>query len=131
MGNEQIQTREKQPVEREQTRSGWYFRPDVDIVERAEDFLVTADLPGVDESHVRVHLEGGVLAIDADPALEPDPKWRPLHEEYRFGGYHRQFTLTDRIDTEHISASLRDGVLELQLPKVDRHRPRSIPVQAG
>lgn len=126
-----IEPRRKQEVEREQTRSGWYFRPDVDIVERPEEYLVTADLPGVDEENVRVHLENGVLSIDADPAFQPDSSWTTLHEEYRVGGYHRQFALGDRIDEEGISAALRDGVLELHLPKVDRHRPRAIPVQAG
>jgi HSP20 family molecular chaperone IbpA len=127
----EIQTREKQEAQRERTRSGVTFVPDVDIVERADEFVVTADMPGTDEKHVRIQLENGVLSIDADPGLEPDPRWTPLYQEYRSGGYHREFTLTDRVDGERIAATLRNGVLELHLPKLDRHRPRTIAVRAG
>ena len=126
-----LQTQEKPTVEREGTRPGPVFRPDVDIVERADEFFVTADLPGVDEANVRIHLEGGVLAIDADPAIQTDPAWTPLYAEYRSGGYHREFRLGDAVDGERIQASMRDGVLQLHLPKTERHRPRQIPVQAG
>ena len=63
----EIETREKQEVEREQTRPGLVFRPDVDIVERADEFLVTADLPGVDEQHVDVRLEkAGYEAVQTE-----------------------------------------------------------------
>ena len=127
----EIEAREKQVVEREQTRPGIVFRPDVDIVERAREFLVTADLAGVDEQHVDVRLENGVLALRADLAVEPDPDWQPIYDEDRVGNYYREFTLSDRIDVNEIEASMKDGVLELRLPKAERHRPRNIEVKAG
>ena len=127
----QVQNVEKQAVEREGVRPGPAFRPDVDIVERAEEFVLWADLPGVDEQHVDVKLEDGVLSIDASLAAQPDEAWRPVYAEYRFGGYHREFRLTDAIDAQQIRASMKDGVLELHLPKTDKHRPRQIAVQAG
>jgi HSP20 family protein len=127
----EIETREKQEVAREQTRPGLVFRPDVDIVERADEFLVTADLPGVDEQQVDIRLENGVLSIRAGLAVEPEPEWRPLYDEYRVGSYYREFALSDRIDVNGIQASMKDGVLDLHLPKAERHRPRSIEVRAG
>ena len=126
-----LQTQAKSALEREGTRPGPVFRPDVDIVERADEFVVTADLPGVDGDHVSVKLEDGVLAIDADLATEPSAGWTPLYTEYRPGGYHREFRLTDAVDSERIRATMRDGVLELRLPKTERHRPRQISVTAG
>ena len=126
-----LQTREKQALEREGIRPGLVFRPDVDIVERPEEFLVTADFPGVDEDHIDVKLEEGVLSIDATQAAEVDSSWTPLYAEYGLGGYHREFTLSEAIDTEAIRAKMRDGVLELHLPKSQRHRPRQIEVQSG
>jgi HSP20 family molecular chaperone IbpA len=126
-----LQTREKQAVEREGTRPGPIFRPDVDIVERSEEFIVTADLPGVDREHVSIQLEDGVLAIDAELATAPDPGWTPLYAEYRPGGYHREFRLSDAVDEGRIRATMRDGALELHLPKTERHRPRQIAVQVG
>jgi HSP20 family molecular chaperone IbpA len=127
----EIETREKQEVEREQTRPGIVFRPDVDIVEQAGEFLVTADLPGVDEQHVDVRLEKGNLAIRADLAVEPEPGWQPIYGEYRVGSYYREFALSDQIELNGIQASMKDGVLELHLPKVEKHQPRSIEVKAG
>ena len=126
-----LQTREKQALEREGIRPGLVFRPDVDIVERPEEFLVMADFPGVDEDHIDVRLEEGVLSIDAAQAAEVDSTWTPVYAEYRLGGYHREFTLSEAIDTEAIRAKMRDGVLELHLPKSQRHRPRQIEVKKG
>lgn len=128
---QELEPRAKRAVEREQTRTGPWFRPDVDILERADEFVVMADLPGVDEKHVNVRLEEGVLSIEATPEREPDPGWTPLYAEYQTGGWQREFTISERIDAGKIQASLRDGVLELRLPKLDRHRPRTIQVQAG
>ena len=127
----EIETREKQEVELEQTRPGLVFRPDVDIVERTGEFLVTADLPGVDDQHVDVRLDRGVLSIRAALAIEPEAEWQPLYGEYRVGSYYREFTLSDQIDVNGIKASMKDGVLDLHLPKVEKHRPRSIQVKAG
>ena len=126
-----LQTRTKQAVEREGTRPGPVFRPDVDIVERSDEFYVTADLPGVDQDHVRIHLEEGVLSIDAELTEQPDPSWTRVYAEYRLGGYHREFRVSDAIDADRIQATMRDGVLQLHLPKTEKHRPRQIEVRAG
>jgi HSP20 family molecular chaperone IbpA len=127
----ELEAQPKQPVTRELTRSGPVFRPDVDILELPDEYRVYADLPGTDGEHVQVRLEEGVLSIDGDLALEPDPAWVPLHREYRLGGWHREFQLSDRIAADRISAQMRDGVLEIHLPKAEAHRPRRIEVQTA
>jgi HSP20 family molecular chaperone IbpA len=127
----EIEAREKQEVEREQTRPGIVFRPDVDIVERDGEFLVMADLPGVDDRHVDVRLENGLLSIRGDLAAAPEPEWQRIYHEYRVGSYYREFALSDLIDVNGIEASMKDGVLELHLPKAEKHRPRNIEVKAG
>jgi HSP20 family protein len=129
--SQELQTRPKQAVQLEGTRPGAVFRPDVDIIERGDAFLVIADLPGADAQHVEVRLDNGVLTLDAALAVEPEASWTPRHAEYRLGSYHREFHLSEGIDESGISASMRDGVLELRLPKAERHRPRSIAIQAG
>lgn len=126
-----LEPREKQALEEEGTRPGPVFRPDVDIVERSDAYLIYADMPGVDDKHVHVRLEKGVLSLDAELATAPETSWTPLYLEYRMGGYHRQFRLSEEIDSERVSASMRDGVLELRLPKTEQHQPRQITVQAG
>ena len=126
----ELQSKEKQAVAQETTRSGPVFRPDVDIVERANDFLVTADVPGVRADGVNVRLEEGVLSIDATSSVEPEASWTPVHAEYRVGGWHRRFVLPDRVDAERIQAEMKDGVLELVLPKLAKHQPRRIEVRS-
>lgn len=121
----------KQALEQESTRPGWVFRPDVDILEQKDEFLVFADLPGVDENTVNINLEKGTLRLDAQLATLPGTDWRPLHTEYRYGAYHREFRVSEDIDGSAVSAKMRNGVLELHLPKSEEHKPRSIPVQAG
>jgi len=128
---QEMAPRSKQAVQQEGTRPGWTFRPDVDIVERPEEYLVTADLPGAGEDDVRVELENGVLSIDAQPSVGPDAGWQPLHVEYRLGGYHREFAMGEGIDADGISARMSDGVLEIHLPKTARQRPRRIEVSRG
>jgi HSP20 family protein len=126
-----LEVRDKQALPEEGTRPGPVFRPDVDILERSDAYLIYADLPGVDEEHVHVRLEKGVLSLDAELATSPDASWSPVHTEYHFGTFHRRFRLSEEIDTEGVSASMRDGVLELRLPKTERHQPRRIEVRAG
>jgi HSP20 family molecular chaperone IbpA len=126
-----LEVRDKEAVEREGTRPGLVFSPDVDIFERQDAYVLLADLPGANESSVDVRLEGGILTLDARLATAPDPSWTPLHEEYRFGSYHREFRLSDQIDSGRVSARMRNGVLELQLPKSAAVRPRTIAVQTG
>jgi HSP20 family molecular chaperone IbpA len=127
----ELHSREKQALTQETTRPGPVFQPDVDIIEREADFLVTADMPGVNGHHVDVRLEEGVLSIDATPAVELDPSWNPVHAEYRLGSWHRKFVLPDRIDADRIRAEMKDGVLEVVLPKLERHQPRRVEVRAS
>jgi len=121
----------RQVLEREGIRPGPVFRPDVDIVEQKDTFVVTADLPGVDDRHVVVRLENGLLTIDGALAAEPDSAWTPVYAEYRSGGFHREFRLSEAIDADGIAARMVDGVLEVRLPKRSQHRPRQINVRAG
>ena len=127
----ELEPREKRALEQEGTRPGLVFRPDVDILEQKEAFIVFADLPGVDENSVDVHLEKGTLRLDAQLATRPESDWQPIHSEYRFGSYHREFRISEDIDATGVTARMSNGVLELHLPKSEEHRPRTIPVQSA
>ena len=121
----------RKPVPEEGTRPGPVYRPDADILERADEYLVRVDLPGADEQSVQVRFEKDVLSIQASAGAPPDPTWTPRHAEYQPGGYVREFRLADGIDVDAIRASLEHGVLELHLPKTGRRRSRSIRVAAA
>jgi HSP20 family protein len=127
----ELLARDKQELRTEGTRPGLVFQPDIDILERADGYLIYADLPGVNESSVEVRLEKGILTLEGQLATLPEAGWRPLHSEYRFGSFHREFRISEDIDPTGVSATMRNGVLELHLPKSAERRRRAIPVHAG
>lgn len=129
--NNELQFREKQALQGEGTRPGPIFRPDVDILERKEAYVIYADLPGVDEHSVDVRLEKGTLTLEGRLAPFPDSGWTAVHEEYPSGSYQREFRISEDIDPGGVSAKMNNGVLELLLPKSAERQPRSIPVNAG
>lgn len=125
--NREIEAREKAELTTENTRPGLVFRPDVDILERADAYVIHADMPGASQDTVNINLEKGKLTLDAR-LDEPDEDHRPLHAEYRSGGYHREFRISEDIDPSAVSATMKDGVLELLLPKSAESQPRRIAV---
>jgi len=132
----EMETHNKQEVGnqdegREQTRPGRYFLPDVDIFESEEGLRVWADMPGVDEKDVEVTLKSGMLTIEGMVTLDMYRNLIPVYTEYNIGNYFRQFVVNDDIDAARIEARIRNGVLEVSLPKAETARPRRIDVQAG
>ena len=126
----EIEAREKELLVTEDARSGLVFRPDVDILEEPEAFVIHADMPGASDETVDVRLEKGVLTLHARLAETPS-KGRPLYAEYRDGSYFREFRLSEDIDAANVSARMKDGVLELRLPKTAERKPRRIEVKAA
>ena len=114
----------------ERTRPHKVYAPDVDILERKDEIVVTADLPGVDEKTLDITLEKNVLTIYG--RVEPDipGKQRLAYSEYSIGDYQRAFTLSDEVDKEKIQATVKNGVLRLVLPKSESARTRKIMVSA-
>lgn len=129
----EIATKAKQPLAKsqEQTRPGRYYVPDVNIYELDESLKLWADMPGVKEKDVNVTLKDGVLTIVGQVATDMYAGLRPMYTEYNVGNYCREFALNDDIDESKIRATLRNGVLEVELPKKEKARPRQIEVRSA
>jgi len=130
MTPQEMTTKEKQELtaEQEKTRPGRYYMPDVDILEFPDHLELTADMPGVSEKDVHVTLEDGVLTIQGTVNAAMYEGLSPLYTEYNVGNYFRQFSLHESIDASGIKATMRTGVLDLLLPKVEAAKPRKIEV---
>jgi HSP20 family protein len=115
----------------EKTRPGRHYTPDVDICEFPDHLELSADMPGVNEKEVHITLENDVLTLEGrvDPALYEGLS--PLYTEYNVGNYFRQFSLRESIDSAAIKATMRNGVLELILPKVEAAKPRKIEIKVS
>jgi HSP20 family molecular chaperone IbpA len=113
----------------ELTRCGCYYRPNVDILEQADELVVQADVPGASADGIGIDFEDGTLTIHAQvkPRQADDQDY--LMREYGVGDYRRTFHVSEAIDAGKISAEYADGVLTLRLPKAEAVRPRKIPVR--
>lgn len=114
----------------EHTRSGRYYRPNVDILERGDELLVVADIPGANGESIDVGFEDGVLTIHAKVEPRQPADTRYLLQEYGIGDFWRTFQVSEAIDAGKISAEYADGVLTLHLPKAEAVKPRKIAVKA-
>lgn len=126
-----IQKQETDKVERiERSREARIFNPDVDIVERKNDIMVIADMPGIDEASVDITLENNVLSIYGKVDWDVPDKLKLLHGEYGIGDYQRVFTLSGDVNREKIEATVNNGVLKIILPKAEAAKTKKITVRA-
>ncbi len=108
------------------------FTPEVDIEETPEEFVLRADLPGVSQKDVKVHLTGETLTIRGERRSEATTKENNLLRcERVHGAFERSFTLTSPVRADQVKAAYRDGVLEVLVPKADQARLREIEIKAG
>lgn len=114
---------------REGRASTWM--PLADAYELAESFVVTIELPGVEEADLRIDLDGEDLVVRGS-RKPPEVKAESYHRmERSHGSFARSFRLTAPVDFERIRAELKDGVLRIHLPKSAALKPRQIEVKAG
>ncbi|ACS78129.1 MULTISPECIES: Hsp20/alpha crystallin family protein [Maridesulfovibrio] len=104
------------------------FSPATDIVESEQGFYMYVDLPGVSKEALEIDLDENTLIVSgkAATALGEDEKF--IDQEFCEGEYTRRFTIADVVDRENIKANLKNGVLELFLPKMPEVQPRKIQI---
>jgi HSP20 family molecular chaperone IbpA len=131
--SKELKVLEKQAVTSpaEQTTPGLVFTPAVDIFETEKEITLLADMPGVKADDLTIDLRDNTLTLSADTAAIHGSDEQDILVEYDYGRYYRQFTLGELIDQEKIDAKLTDGVLRLNLPKVEKATPKTITVKSG
>jgi HSP20 family molecular chaperone IbpA len=106
------------------------YRPAVDIVDAPTEMVVFADVPGVDENHLDITLDKNVLTIHGSVEPPTYEGYTPFQTEYGVGDFERTFTLSDDVSRDGIEASVKDGVLQLRLPKTAKSARQKINVVA-
>jgi HSP20 family molecular chaperone IbpA len=120
-----------EPGAAEQTRSGHWYRPNVDIIEKHDELLVLADMPGLGADLIDIRFEDGTLTIHGRVPPRQSADVRYLVREYGIGDFYRTFRVSEEIDASRISAEYRQGVLMLHMPKSEAVKPRTIAVKAS
>jgi HSP20 family molecular chaperone IbpA len=99
----------------------------VDIFETDKGFVLLADMPGVPPEGLEVVAERNELVIRGRVER---PDTTPDYQEFELATYQRAFVLTEDLDVDGIGATLRDGVLRVEIPKSQKVQPKKIPVRA-
>jgi HSP20 family molecular chaperone IbpA len=125
----EIQKREAQALQPERIESGPTYRPNVDIIEKENELLLQADIPGVKAEQIEINYERGQLSIVGRVKPRQKPETAYLLREYGVGDFVRTFQVGEGIDAGKIEAEVRNGVLTLHLPKTEAMKARTIPVK--
>ena len=105
------------------------WSPAVDIYETENEVVLKAELPGVDQKTIDIHVENNTLTLRGERKLEKETKQENYHRiERAYGSFFRSFTLPGTIDQEKIHAGYQDGVLTVQMPKREETKPKQIKV---
>ena len=108
------------------------WAPPLDIHEREDAYVITAEVPGVEPGNIEVTLEDSVLTIRGERRFYDKVEEESFHRvERRFGQFVRQLTLPGQVDGDKIDASYRDGLLTLTVPKSEAAKPKRITVKAS
>jgi HSP20 family protein len=99
--------------------------PKVNVYEYDDQVGVVAEIPGLNKKQLEVSVEDGVLTISGDKhsAFENEGA-KVLRRELKQSSFKRQFELGDLLDGENISANFKDGILSVEVPKLEQEQPK-------
>jgi len=127
--NKDIQKTETKEIKKtELTHDRPIFTPLTDIYEKDDTIWVVCDMPGVDEKQTEISLENDILTVTGHQADATKEKHDLIHHGYQTGIYQRSFSITNQIDKEKIKATIKKGVLSIELPKAEEAKPKKIVV---
>jgi HSP20 family protein len=102
-----------------QRREGTAWRPAVDIFERSDAYLVTVEIPGIKAAEVEITMADGLLTIQGERHVAREAAGEKVHRSERgYGVFRRSLALpSSHVEADKTKASVRDGVLEILVPK--------------
>lgn len=115
----------------EQLSSDVFYTPAVDIWENHDGFTFLMDLPGVKNEDIDIAFDGGVLTVEAKTSPRQGGEHQCLLQEYRVGNFRRSFDISTAIDSDGITAGLKNGELTLWVPKAQAARTRKVAVKSA
>ena len=106
--------------------------PAIDLVETDEHYVLSADLPGLRETDVKIEFEDNVLTISGERRTTEEHDSGGFHRlERAWGTFARSLTLPSGVDADRIEAGFADGVLEVRIPKPEQRKPRRVTIGLG
>lgn len=125
---EMVEVKTKRSWEESLEKESW-VAPLIDIYETADDYFLTAQMPGVSKDNVKIKLEDGHLVIMGRIDYDESLNRKYVLKETETGNFYRRFKISDSIDEQKIDAKLESGVLNVKLPKHERAKPKTIEIK--
>ncbi len=99
--------------------------PKVNVYEYDEKVGIVAEIPGLDKKHLNVEVEDGVLTVSGEKHhIKEDEKAKVLRRELKASSFKRNFELGENLDGENIKATFKNGILNIDIPKVEPEQPK-------
>lgn len=108
------------------------FVPPVDVYEDEHQIMLLAEIPGVEEKDLNLHVENNVLTISGERKFETEKKKENFHRlERHYGRFTRSFTLPPTADTQNVNAEFENGLLKITIGKREEAKPKQIKIVPG
>ena len=105
--------------------------PKVNVTETDNSFYLEAETPGMQDNDINIKVHNGVLTIKGHKLNKSDKEKENYHiREFSSESFERSFRLSDRVNTEKVSAKIENGILNVDLPKHEQMKPLKIEVQS-
>lgn len=114
----------------DESKSGTWA-PAVDVAEEKDKILVRVEVPGMNENDLKVSFEDGLLTVSGERQFERKDDRNYHRIERTYGTFTRTFSLPRTVDANAISAQYRDGILEIEIPKLEEAKPKQIQINVG
>jgi HSP20 family protein len=109
---------------------GW--GPPIDMINRKDEVLVRAELPGLKKEHIHVSVTGDVLTVEGERKADEEVKDDDYYCcEHSYGRFYREISLPAGVQKEKITSSYRDGILEIHLPKAEEAKPKELEIKVS
>jgi HSP20 family protein len=108
--------------------AGW--SPAMDVMESDEEIVLKAELPGIELKDVEVLIKDNILTLRGERKFEKEEEKENYHRiERSYGAFQRSFTLPSTVEQEKVKAKMKDGVLEVRLPKAKGEKSKKIEIE--
>ena len=105
------------------------WNPAVDLYEKDDHFMITAELPGVDKNGIKIDLKDRLLTLSGERSYDKEVKEENFYRRERsYGKFQRAFTLPADVDSDKIKAEFKDGVLQIEVPKPEEKKAKQVTV---
>jgi HSP20 family protein len=114
----------------DETKSG-VWAPPVDVAEEKDKIFVRVEVPGMNQNDLKVSFEDGLLTVSGERQFERKDDRNYHRIERTYGSFSRSFSLPRTVDPSAIAANYRDGILEIEIPKLEEAMPKQIQINVG